>query len=344
MLKLVKVNFFQKSFDTRWRKFLFNWRQGDFLKYFKNRLQWYLYPNLKKISPFPLHVDIETAATCNLRCPMCASRYVEQGAFKNYGKMDFALFQKIVDECAANKIFSLRLSWRGEVFTHPHFLEFVHYAKVIKKIPQVSFLTNGLLLKGEKAQKLIQYGVDYISVSVDGMNEMYEKIRHPVRFKEIYENLLHFKELKKQMGKKKPLIRITTLWPAIAAHPREYYDKMKHVSDYIVYNPLKDYRIKTQDRKGFTLCQFLFERLFIGFDGQVHPCSNTINEFIIGDVTKNSLKEIWKNERLTQIRQMHMANRRLEVKPCNECSYGVNFEKRWRNRDWQDWDPKELPK
>lgn len=342
MFKPVKVNFFQKSFDKKWRKFLFSWHQGNYLKYVRNRVQWYIYPNMKKVSPFPLHLDIEVAATCNMRCPMCANRFVGEEKFKQYGRMDVELFTRIVDEAADNNIFSLRLSWRGEVFTHPRFLELVRYAKVIKKIPQVSFLTNGALLKGERAEKLIDYGVDYISVSVDGLDDMYEKIRKPLKFAEIYQNLRAFKELKKKMGKKKPLVRITTLWPAAAGNPEEFYNTMKEVSDYIVYNPLKDYSITTQDRKGFDICQFLYERLFIGFDGKVHPCSNTKDEFIIGDVSQQRIKEIWNGENVNRIREMHRAGKRLEVFPCRQCSYGVDYEKRWKNRDWKDWDPEEL--
>jgi radical SAM protein with 4Fe4S-binding SPASM domain len=341
MFKPVKINFFQKSFDTKRRKFLFSWRQGNYLKYLRNRFQWYMFPNVKKVSPFPLHLDIEVAATCNMRCPMCASRFLSDEKYKQYGRMDVELFKRIVDEAADNHIFSIRLSWRGEVFTHPRFLELVHYAKVIKKIPQVSFLTNGALLKGERAEKLIEYGVDYISVSVDGLDKMYERIRKPLKFEALYENLRAFKESKRKMGKKRPLVRVTTLWPAIARNPDEFYQTMKEVSDFIVYNPLKDYSITTQDRVGFHICQFLYERLFIGFDGKVHPCSNTKDEFIIGDAVGQRIRDIWTGDTLNRLREMHRSGKRLEVFPCNRCSYGVDYEKRWKNNDWKDWNPDE---
>jgi len=342
MFKIVKINFFQKKFDTRYRNFLFSYNQGDYLKYIKNRIQWYLYPNLKKVSNFPLHLDIETTAMCNLKCPMCANRHVNEKKLKKYSHMDIHLYKRIIDECAKNKIFSVRLSWRGEVFTNPNFLEFIRYAKIEKKIPQVSFLTNGIKLKGDTAKAIIDLGVDYISVSVDGMDDMYETIRYPSKFNSIYNNLFEFKELKKKMNKKKPLIRITTLWPAIAKYPDKYYNRMSKVADKIVYNPLKDYSVKTQDRKNFVVCQFLWERLFVGFDGSVHPCSNTKNEFIIGDANKDTIQQIWNNHRMNDLRELHNHSKRLEIFPCNECSYGVDFEKRWKGRDWKDWDPKEL--
>jgi len=124
------------------------------IKHIKNRIQWYTYPTLKRVAKFPPHLDIETTAACNLRCPMCPSRYIGDDEYKNYGRMDFDLFKRIVDEGAENGLYSIRLSWRGEVFTHPKLFDMIHYAKVVKKIPQVSFLTNGLMLKSAKAKKI----------------------------------------------------------------------------------------------------------------------------------------------------------------------------------------------
>jgi radical SAM protein with 4Fe4S-binding SPASM domain len=342
MIKLVKVNTFQKGYDTLYRNFKFSWNQGHYLKYLRNRVQWYLYPNLKKVAKFPLHLDIETTAKCNLRCQMCPRRYLSNERYNAYNHMDMVLYKKLVDECAENKLFSIRLSWRGEVLVNPRLPEYIHYAKVVRKIPNVSFLTNGSLLKGKLAEKIIDYGLDYISVSVDGLKEVYDKIRNPLKFENIYENLKNFQEMKKEKGVKKPVVRITTLWPAIATDPDKYCRKMEMVADKIVYNPLKDYSITTQDKDDFIMCQFLWERLFVGFDGKVQPCSNLKNEFVKGDANKNTIKEIWLSDQMNKLREKHIKGQRLDIFPCSECSYGVDFEKRWKGRDWANWDPDEL--
>lgn len=341
MLKKVEVNTFQKNFDNKLRNFAFIWNQGNVLKYLTNRFQWHFYPKIGKVPYFPLHVDIETTARCNLKCPMCPSRHLSDEDYGKYGHMDFELFKKLVDECVDNNVFSIRLSWRGEVLITPDFAKYVQYAKVIKKIPNVSFLTNGALLKGELAEKLIDYGTDYISVSIDGLADIYETIRYPVKFNTIYNNLKNFKELKKRKDVKKPVIRITTLWPAIAKDPQTYYDKMSPVCDKIVYNPLKDYSLTEPVKKNF-ICQFPWERLFVAFNGDIQPCSNTKYPFIIGSAKESSLADIWRGERLNEIRQIHTANKRMELFPCNCCSYGIDYSNIWKDRDWTDWDPKEL--
>ncbi len=342
MFKLVKVNNFQKKFDSKLRNFMFSWNQGHYLKYLKNRVQWHLYPNIKRVADFPIHMDIETTAKCNLSCPMCPRRYLADDRYNSFGHMGMDLFKKLVDECADNKIYSIRLSWRGEVLVNPNLADYVHYAKVVKKIPNVSFLTNGSLLKGEVAKKLIEHGLDYISVSIDGLDEAYNRIRKPLIFEKIYNNVKEFQELKRKMERKKPLIRVAALWPAIATDPDRYYEKISKIADKIVYNPLKDYAVTSQDEESFTMCQFLWERMFVQFDGKVQPCSNLKNEFVIGNANESSIKQIWHSDKMEELRSIHKAGRRLDIFPCNECSYGVDFEKKWKGRDWTNWDPSEL--
>ena len=113
-------------------------------------------------------------------------------------------------------------------------------------------------------------------------------------------------------------------------------------TDKIAVNTLKDYNIATQDKKDFNMCQFLLERLFVCFDGLVQPCSNEKEGFSIGDCNKDSIRDIWHSDKMKEIRALHEAGKRLEMYPCNVCSYGVDYEKRWKNRDWTKWDPMEL--
>ena len=341
MIKDVKVNTFQKSFDTRRRDIAFIVHQGHLIKYLTNRYQWHMNPKMNKVARFPLHVDIETTAKCNLRCPMCPNRHVPKERQQTYDHMDFSLFTNIVDECARNNIFSIRLSWRGEVLTNPRFSEYIYYAKIKKKIPNVSFLTNGTLLNKNLMEQFIDYGLDYISISIDGLDDIYEQIRYPLRFEKIYNNLKLFKELKQQKKSKKPVIRITALWPAIARDPQAFYKRMMPLSDKIVYNPLKDHRITEPQREDF-ICQFPWERLFVAFNGDVQPCSNIKEQFVIGNVRKDSLQEIWHGTAMQELRRIHRSGKRMAMFPCSACSYGIDYSSVWSQRDWSRWNPQEL--
>ena len=98
------------------------------------------------------------------------------------GQINLSLAKRIIDE-VAGKIYSLRLSWIGEPTLHSKLIEIAKYAKK-KKIKEVSFLTNGYKLKMYYFKKLVDAGVDLITVSIDGMDETYNKIRYPLKFNE----------------------------------------------------------------------------------------------------------------------------------------------------------------
>ena len=340
-MKEVHINWFQKEIDSPERSWSFIEKQGNLLKYLLNRHQWYYYPRMTKVADFPLHVDIEVSAVCDLSCPMCPRRHTD---ISEYSHMELALFKKLVDECADHRLFSIRLSWRGESLTHPQFKDFIRYVKAVKKIPNVSFLTNGHKLDEATAQTLVDVGLDYISFSVDGVGAVYDKIRDPLKFDKIYKIILMLKSIRDKAGKFKPQIRVSGLWPAIAQNPREYFSIMGELADKVVSNPVKDYRVtkETTFRKDY-LCQYPWERLFVGFDGRVQPCSNSIERLYIGDSTKDTLAQIWKSAEMKEVRKAQIEGRSDKYFACSRCSYKteVNYEDQL-NRNWRDWDPKIL--
>jgi len=185
----LQVNFHQNPFDTpeRYWRFIFN--QGHFVDYFLNRINWFVAPQNEYVTSFPLHVDLESASTCNMNCPMCY-----RDGLKETGQMEMDLFQKAVDECAEHDVYSIRLSWRGETLTHPKIKEMISYATA--RIKNVSFLTNAFYLDEEMVRCFVESGVSYVAVSFDGIGETYEAIRHPAKFQENYQRLANLQAQK----------------------------------------------------------------------------------------------------------------------------------------------------
>ena len=73
----------------------------------------------------------------------------------------------------------------------------IKYAKE-KGIHEVSSLTHGGQIDEEKFEKLIDLGLDWLSISFDGIGETYEKIRHPLKFDDAVEKIKNYKEIKKR--------------------------------------------------------------------------------------------------------------------------------------------------
>ena len=166
-------------------------------------------------------------------------------------------------------------------------------------------------------------GADWITISVDGMNETYEEIRKPLKFSETLQKIIDLNAVKKEAGSNKPVIKIQTVWPAISEKPEEYYNTFSQYVDLIAFNPLIDYLGKDDAivyEQNFS-CPQHYQRLVVGADGLTMMCSNDEeNDVIVGDANKESIYDIWHGEKLTGIRKLHKKKGGfMEMSVCRKC-------------------------
>lgn len=321
----IPINKGNYSMDTVEREQLFaQYRGGGVdIDFRKNRADWEEYPRDFIVAPYPLLVDLELSSVCNLKCPFC---YTLSEEFKRKAKptfMDFDLFSKVVDEIG-DKVFAIRLSLRGEPTIHPRFIDAIRYARS-KGIKEISTLTNGSTLTPEFFTEAMEAGIDWITVSFDGLHDEYERNRRPLKFDTIYGYLHRALEIREKNGRFKPVIKVQTLWPAIENDPLRYYGIMAKVSDLVAFNPLVDcLNPKPYDQIEFDedfVCPQLYQRLVIAADGRVLLCANDeYSEHIIGDARHQSVHEIWQGTALAEIRKQHRLQsgfRNVEI--CRKC-------------------------
>jgi radical SAM protein with 4Fe4S-binding SPASM domain len=311
------------SFETKEREKLFDQyrAEGWEEEYKKYRENWTQLPTKQIISEYPLLVDIELASVCNLKCPMC---YTITDKFKekvNAKLIDFELFKKIIDEIGG-KVPALRLSLRGESTLHPKFIECIKYAKE-KGIKEISTLTNGSKLELDFFKKMVEAGIDWITISVDGLDEEYEKIRKPLKFQDTLKKISDIATYRKENNIHKPVIKIQSLWPAIKNNPTQFYDTFEPITDLIAFNPLIDYLQNDSEIvyiENFS-CPQLYQRLVVGADGSVMMCSNDEeNSHIIGDANIESIHDIWHGKKLNQVREIHKKKDGfLDIHVCKRC-------------------------
>jgi len=298
--------------------------KGHLCSYLWNRFQWHNYPRWHKVARFPLHVDVEISSICDMHCPMC---YTSTELYKkrvNRTLMDLELFKKIIDECSRYGLFSIRLSLRGEAFVNRHLVEMLKYAKA-KGIKEVSSLTNGLKLDEEAFRELIDAGLDWLTVSIDGWGKRYESIRIPAKFDDIYNKVKNYSLIKEKKKSAKPVIKIQSIWPAIQEDPAYFYRLFKPYADEVASNPLIDFLREDRDVQYVDdfCCVYPWQRMSIGADGHVLMCQcDDMEENILGDVRKDSIYDIWHGEKLNDVRRLHMERKgHLMLEPCRHCAY-----------------------
>lgn len=311
------------SMETPEREELFDRYRGERWEkeYKEYRKNWTEFANNKTVSEYPLLVDAELASICNLKCPMCYTITDEFKEKVNAKLMDFDLFKKIVDEISGN-VSALRLSLRGEPTIHPKFIECVKYAKN-NGIKEVSLLTNGSKLTDDFFKKIMEAGVDWISISIDGLDNVYEGIRKPLKFKDTLQKIINIKEIKSKHNSHKPVIKVQSVWPAIRDTHEAYYNTFNPYVDLIAFNPLIDYLGKDTDidyEDNFS-CPQHYQRLVIGADGFAMMCSNDEEgTVIVGDANIQSVYDIWHGKILNTIReQQKKRNGFMEIPVCRKC-------------------------
>ena len=325
MPRNIPINKGNYSLDTPERETEFTRRRsfGVEEEYARNRTEWEAFPRTGQVAEYPLLVDLELSSLCNLKCPFC---YTITDNFKERVQatlMDFSLFTRIIDEIAG-KVFAIRLSLRGEPMIHPRFADAVRYAKE-KGIGEISTLTNGSRLTPECFTEIMDAGLDWITVSFDGLHDEYERNRFPLKFEEMYHRLEEAGAIKRRAGQVKPVIKIQTVWPAIENNPAEFLDTMTKVSDLVAFNPIIDFDHprpyeSIEFEKGFS-CPQLYQRLVVGADGLVMMCSNDEeSESIVGNACEESIQAIWHGPKLTDARNIHRQNEGFrQIGICRKC-------------------------
>lgn len=280
---------------------------------------------------FPDRVTIELTNRCNVSCTFCHRQEVDM----ELGEMSMYLYKKIIDEMAEHLPMKMVPFFRGESLLHPKFIECIQYAKS-KGIGPIQMASNALILNEEMAEKIIASGLDFISFSLDTMDEdIYRQTRLMGDLKTSMENVKNFgikcKEYKNQ-GKTVPGIQVSTIdmeiykerqeefiayWKQYVDIVRVYYehDEKGRFADSKVHELL----MKVGDRRP---CKKVYTDLIIYWNGRTALCNyDWDEEKKIGDLNKQSIAEVWNSNEYEEIRRMHETNSFEDWILCKDCEH-----------------------
>ncbi len=384
----VPTNQTQYSFETK--ENLQNFIKNQFPtkleqeKYKMYRNEWHRRAKNFDAGNFPLAVCIELVSTCNLSCSMC---YTITKDFQNtvtgaQRMLPWKIVTKIIDEASELGVFSLLFSWRGESTLYRSydenknlktFPDVLKYARE-KGILEITSLTHGQEIDEDMAKKIVEAEPSWISFSFDGIEDTYNSIRTPTKwkgknynaFEVVVKRLKRLIETRNSMGKKRPQIRSNTIYPAIAKDPMRYYNLLKGLGvDMITVNELLDLRNGVPDEDSINnnwACQYPFQRLTVSANGTILPCTGAHKEesgLVLGlyegtemkklknvdgsyqnlKLEHHTIKSAWNCDKIKNIRNLHANGERCKINPgCKNCSHG--YKKHGFNRNHSEWDEK----
>ncbi len=287
-------------------------------EYREYRRCWQENPKRFDLRDMPMHLDIEASSRCNLRCTFCDKLpNLKPGQL---GNLDLGLFKHIIDQFSReNKLWGLKLSYRGEPLINKQVPDMVKYAKD-HGVLDVYFNTNGMFLDDNMCRKLIEAHLDRVSISIDGTEaEEYERVRIGASFDTLICNIETLIRLRREYGVTYPKIRIqTVVFPN--TDTEAYRNKWSNYADEIAMIDFKDESIRNTSLRGDWACPQLWQRLTIEWDGTVLGCNNDdLRNINLGNAKKRSIYDCWHDEMLNAIRDKHKNGKSHEVEDCNGC-------------------------
>lgn len=141
-------------------------------------------------------LQIEPTTRCNFTCGFCAGRYMEQA------DLDFALFEALVSQSPGLE--HVELQGEGEPLMHPRFLEMV--ALLRGRGIKVSFISNGSYLHKEMIDKLLDLGIEKISVSLESADPAAFRHIRGGKLEKVLRGISELLEERNRRGLERPVV------------------------------------------------------------------------------------------------------------------------------------------
>jgi radical SAM protein with 4Fe4S-binding SPASM domain len=209
--------------------------------------------------------------------------------------------------------------------------------------------TNAHYLRDELARKTVESGLDRLIISIDGTSqETYEAYRVGGSIEKVIEGTKNILAWKKKLRSHTPHVAFQFLVVAQNEHqiPEVYalakqlgvdqvVLKTAQIYDFENGSPLlprqekySRYRKNTDGKyeiKNNLLnhCWKMWHSCVVTWDGKVVPCCfDKDAHFVLGDLSKNSFREIWNSPTYNNFRQSLLRSR-SEIEICKNCTEGT---------------------
>lgn len=292
----------------------------------------------------PVSISIEPTTACNLGCPECPSGL--RAFTRETGNLRIENFKRWIDELAPHLTY-INFYFQGEPYIHPQFLELVKYADEKKIYTATS--TNAHFLDAKNAMRTVQSGLDRLIISIDGTTqEVYGQYRVNGRLEKVLEGTRNIIAAKRKLKSKTPHV----IFQFLVVKPNEH--QVGDVKKLARQMGVDEVRLKTAqvynhehgnalipDTDKFSRyrknadgtysvknaldnhCWRLWSSCVITWDGLVVPCCfDKDAQHRLGDLKKNSFREIWNNDAYKMFRTS-LLKARSEIGICSNCSEGT---------------------
>ena len=254
------------------------------------------------IPTFPKRIEIELVNACNLNCIYCPRRFLEN----LNGYINFPLFKRLIDEIEDYPDTILVLHRRGESLLHPDFIKIMEY--VHGKFKTIQLASNATLLNEEKSKAIVDT-VSFISFSID-TPEMFNKTRIPAKYDKVESNILNFLKINERKGN--PVSTQVSMVKTSITTEKDtqrfkaiWCDKVDCVRIYQEHSSDGNFGSLKKERTYRKSCVMPYYEMLIYCDGKTGRCNHDWDGKPLGDITKQSIIQIWHSDQYNMLRLQH---------------------------------------
>lgn len=289
----------------------------------------------------PFTLFIASTQTCNFKCFYCThhlSRLEKEKIGFQQAHMDDALFRQVVEQARAfrGEIKRVVFTGLGEPLANPKISHMIAELKDAGIAGGYEIITNGYLLTREMTDRLLEAGLTFLRVSIQGLTEKryQETTGVSIDYGRLVTQIRYFYEKK---GNCRLYVKIMDECFDDGETEEDFYKMFGDICDKIYVEHLVDAQPSMEGRYGERLndgmtfygdksqerdvCPYMFYSLQVDAVGNTFPCPplGLPASFSLGNVADITLKEIWNSDKLYRLYRLHLEGHRRDVPVCGHC-------------------------
>lgn len=289
----------------------------------------------------PLVIYVEPSSYCNLECRFCP-QHTGKGQFEKFN-MSVDLFKKVLEDIKEfpRKPELMRFCGIGDPLFNKSITDMVQLADASDAVYRTEVISNGLLLT-DKMITVFARHLGRIVISVEGLSD--EDYRNFTGRNICFKNLVDKVAKFYYSSDRRCVIHVKIHNQAVLTSQRKelFYRVFGDISDEIYIENLVNLWPEQTSNLGLDagqrfegttpmdskVCPQIFKSLQVNADGRVLPCCvdwKSIN--VIGDVNKQSMRDIWTGNSLRDLQKKHLCGLRNTFSPCQGCSHNEYSDK-----------------
>jgi len=276
---------------------------------------------------------IENSCLCNAKCVFCPNTNMKRKKII----MGMDVFNKLVERLKEEKV-TLRfvnLTGTGEPLLDKNIFKKIKILK--KEFPEANLFlpTNFSLATKEVIEKLIDSGLDTITISLNADNAADYKKLMGLDFDKTVSNIENLIKIKKERNSKMVIMLTIVVNDINAENVKGFYEKWSDKVDAMAVNGVHSWggAVKQYNSKKYWkiryACRNLFEQIVVQANGDIVLCCLDYEGTTVGgNVMKDKVMDAFNLGKIGKIKKMHFNGEVSKIDMCRQCRFSE------RGMDW----------